>query len=194
MTVHLIIQNGRNRGKKLAISKPELLIGRSEDCGLRLSSATVSAKHCRLLVKGNRCKIEDLSSENGTFVNGNQIDSRQELRQGDRILIGPLELLFTVSAASEAKRVINTQPSSRRQTKASDDDVASWLMEDSGEFPMAAGDSTITMAQPDTSDTNSGLESGTSPEQAQKRRNFDSLAEEAQDIINRHLAKLEQNE
>lgn len=56
------------------------LIGRSEDCDLRLGrgagAGEVSRHHCRLAIDPPRIRVRDLGSLNGTFVNGECIGRR----------------------------------------------------------------------------------------------------------------------
>lgn len=70
-------------------------IGRSPDCDLSISSPVVTAHHAELNWDGEDWLIRDLSSTNGTFVNGLQVKGRQELRAGDLIDIASFEFVFT---------------------------------------------------------------------------------------------------
>jgi pSer/pThr/pTyr-binding forkhead associated (FHA) protein len=84
------------------ISGRRALIGRGEDCDLRLDDPTISRHHAVIsLSLGRPPVIEDLGSENGTYVNGRQITQpvgfaiksehpRAELRGGEWIQIGDL--------------------------------------------------------------------------------------------------------
>ncbi|KAK6354243.1 hypothetical protein TWF730_008655 [Orbilia blumenaviensis] len=66
------------------------LIGRHQECDLRLTQPTVSNRHCVIFreVSGKTSKaiIEDLSA-NGTFIGGSVVgrNNRRELRNGDEI-------------------------------------------------------------------------------------------------------------
>jgi EAL domain-containing protein (putative c-di-GMP-specific phosphodiesterase class I) len=63
-------------------------LGRGEANDYRLQSGTVSKHHAVVLVVNARYVIRDLSSTNGTFVNGVRI-SEQPLSDGDIIHLGP---------------------------------------------------------------------------------------------------------
>src|SRR5260221_379316 len=47
-----------------------LIVGRSAECGLRLTEGSPSRQHARLVVEGDQLWVEDLGSTNGSFVNG----------------------------------------------------------------------------------------------------------------------------
>ncbi|MBN1995783.1 MAG: protein kinase [Anaerolineae bacterium] len=94
-------------GQEILISgQPELIIGRaSKDKvpGIDLapyggSKAGVSRQHSRLVNQDNEWFIEDLSSTNGTFVNGIKLTPRQmvTLKNNDLIRCGQIELHFLI--------------------------------------------------------------------------------------------------
>jgi hypothetical protein len=62
-----------------------------------LHDSGVSRRHARIFMRGGRHCVMDLGSAGGTLLNGKPLSSEkeQELRGGDRLAIGPLELLFT---------------------------------------------------------------------------------------------------
>ncbi len=74
----------------------EIRIGRSNDLDMVLAEDMVSRRHARIAFQGEDIYIEDLSSTNGTFVNGEKI-KRSRLREGDRVLIGTSILKVVVS-------------------------------------------------------------------------------------------------
>ncbi len=74
---------------------PELLLGRSGDCHITLEDPLVSRTHARIVVEPEP-GIEDLGSRNGVKVNGQRIQGRARLADGDRIRLGTQELVFTV--------------------------------------------------------------------------------------------------
>ena len=78
---------GSGEEKRLKINKI-LTAGRSADCGLVLTDALVSGRHCTFYEEYGRLFVEDNASTNGTIVNGIKIQSRTELKSGDLILLG----------------------------------------------------------------------------------------------------------
>ena len=78
------------------------LIGRSSEA-LPLSDPTISRRHAELTPDGGKWYVSDLSSANGTFLNGRLVNQRVSLRIGDEIGCG--STLFRIS---EQTAVINT--------------------------------------------------------------------------------------
>ena len=53
----------------------------------------ISRQHARVLRDGPGVYIEDLESVNGTFLNGDKIGGREQLRDGDKITLGSTTIL-----------------------------------------------------------------------------------------------------
>src|SRR5207247_1421248 len=64
------------------------VVGRSSTADIQLLDARASREHCRLQVEEGRVWIEDLGSQNGTFVNGQPVSGRIALAPGDEIAVG----------------------------------------------------------------------------------------------------------
>ena len=74
----------------------QLTLGRSSSCDLVLADQRVSRQHARVVLERDMLVIHDLKSRNGTFVNGERIESAN-LSTGDEITVGGLSLLLLVS-------------------------------------------------------------------------------------------------
>jgi ABC transport system ATP-binding/permease protein len=70
-----------------------IIIGRGEECELRLDHPEVSRNHARIHQVGDNYWLFDLDSTNGTFVNGMPV-KRAELHEGDLIQIAHFFLIF----------------------------------------------------------------------------------------------------
>jgi transcriptional regulator with GAF, ATPase, and Fis domain len=90
----LVALFGPKRGVRLTVDGP-IVVGRSSSATLQLIDGKVSREHCRITVDGaGRLAIEDLGSQNGTFVNGARVDGGAALQAGDELAIG--DSLFLV--------------------------------------------------------------------------------------------------
>ena len=79
----------------------EMLFGRGTECSVRLDDSEVSRKHATIYVAGGRLMIRDEGSANGTFVNGQKLETPTTLTQGDEIRIGQTMLTVQVSDAED---------------------------------------------------------------------------------------------
>ena len=52
-----------------------LIVGRAPTCDLPIFDPTISRRHAELVSEGNKLRMRDLESSNGTFVNGTRIDT-----------------------------------------------------------------------------------------------------------------------
>jgi pSer/pThr/pTyr-binding forkhead associated (FHA) protein len=73
-----------------SLAEPEFIIGRAEDCNLRLPNRFVSRHHCELIIndRDRVVSVRDLGSQNGTFVNDGAVVDDCELKNGDRLVVG----------------------------------------------------------------------------------------------------------
>jgi DNA-binding winged helix-turn-helix (wHTH) protein len=78
----------------LPLMAGENLIGRDKAGPVCLDAASVSRHHARIWVEGLSATLEDLGSKNGTRLNGEQVKGTRELRDGDAVRLGDVQLLF----------------------------------------------------------------------------------------------------
>jgi pSer/pThr/pTyr-binding forkhead associated (FHA) protein len=116
----LIIQSGKFKGKRLVLPSRDMVVGRDEDCDLRIASSLVSRKHCVLKSSPEGILVTDLSSQNGTHINDVPITEPTFLREGDTLRIGA-----TVLAVPWNPKIKSTLSGS--QPLISEADIADWL-------------------------------------------------------------------
>jgi pSer/pThr/pTyr-binding forkhead associated (FHA) protein len=75
--------------REIALAAEQFLIGRGDDCDLRLHISEISRHHCLLRVHGRDATVTDLGSSNGTYLNGKRVLSQTALRTGDELRVGP---------------------------------------------------------------------------------------------------------
>lgn len=76
-----------------------LVIGRGDECDLRVADGDISRRHCRIEREPEGYFIVDLGSRNGTVLDGARIN-RHLLRDGDVLRIGNHTLQFESGAAA----------------------------------------------------------------------------------------------
>lgn len=79
--------------------KERTRIGRHGAIDIKLLDPKVSRQHADITVEGSTCRIIDLDSSNGTFVNGRRLTGSAELKHGDAIKIG--DTYFMVQQKAE---------------------------------------------------------------------------------------------
>jgi len=80
-----------------------LSIGRSPENDLTIDDDEISRKHAILINESGRLEIGDYRTGNGTFVNGQRVRQQQEIKPGDVIGIGKLQLEFRHGQEHPAK-------------------------------------------------------------------------------------------
>lgn len=73
-------------GAPIDIVKDLIVVGRKEDCDLRLDHKSVSKMHCVIVRTDGLLLLRDLGSTNGTRVNGNRV-RRAALLPNDQLTI-----------------------------------------------------------------------------------------------------------
>jgi serine phosphatase RsbU (regulator of sigma subunit) len=83
----LVFLAGPIAGRRYKLADGEYVIGRRSDCQIFVPDMRVSRQHARLWKTGEAWEIEDLGSNNGTFVNGIKVQTATQIRHDDEILI-----------------------------------------------------------------------------------------------------------
>lgn len=79
--------------KEYQLNKPVVQIGRDPDSDVLIDNQAVSRYHARITQRGGQFLLEDLQSNNGTFVNCKRIKTHV-LQEDDEILVGKHSLYF----------------------------------------------------------------------------------------------------
>ena len=87
--------------REFRLDQGRMTIGRRADNDVCLPFPAVSAEHAAVVTIGADSFLEDLDSTNGTLVNGERI-TKHFLRDGDRIDVGRLELLYIARDGANA--------------------------------------------------------------------------------------------
>jgi len=80
--------------REVQLMEGENVIGRDPDAALWIDHPSVSRRHARIIVGGDKATVEDLDSKNGTLLNGQAIARRAALDDGDKLRIGPETMVF----------------------------------------------------------------------------------------------------
>ena len=88
--IKLYITSGPMRGTSTELKGEVTFIGRASDNDIKIRDRSVSRKHVKIIRKNSRFFIEDLGSENGTWINGKPIKPGYEfeVEEGLPIAVG----------------------------------------------------------------------------------------------------------
>ena len=103
MSGPVFVEQEPNQGTEVPV-EPGATIGR-EGCDITLSDPDVSRRHAAIQIVRDEVSIEDLGSTNGTFVNGQRIEERRRLSDGDEIQIG--STVWRLRAPASATRLVD---------------------------------------------------------------------------------------
>jgi pSer/pThr/pTyr-binding forkhead associated (FHA) protein len=92
--LRLAVTAGVGAGRLLELGEGRFVIGRDASCDLTVDDPKVSGEHAEIIRSGSSFVLRDLGSTNGTYVNGERVDGRRRLHEGDRLQIGDTELEY----------------------------------------------------------------------------------------------------
>ena len=112
----IFAHDGPLQGDNWVVEK-ELMVGRDMDCDITISDRQVSRFHAKFEpIENRQVRIVDLDSKNGTYVNGERINSSYVLGDGDAIKIALIqELVFISSDATLPLDIRTIQSKSKTQ-------------------------------------------------------------------------------
>ena len=135
MKLELKVVSGSRSGLVIPITIPQFMIGRAEDCQLKPRSELISRYHCAILSEPSYVAVRDLGSKNGVYVNGERIGVEQELKNGDKLAIGPLEFLVVLTSDAPKPQVAQPAPAPEPQRENVADVVARIVAQNAAHKP-----------------------------------------------------------
>ena len=91
----------RTGRRELSIPLRAFVVGRGRDADVQLDDESVSRRHAKLQIQEGYAAIEDLGSQNGTFINGKPIVGFARLHVGDHIVLGTCDLELVAAYATD---------------------------------------------------------------------------------------------
>lgn len=92
---------------------PLTLIGRSPECHLRIASVQVSRRHCQIALRADGVYVEDLSSSNGTYLDGTRLRAATPtyVRSGSLLELGPAKFVVEYDGPVPAQSLLSRDDS-----------------------------------------------------------------------------------
>ena len=103
-----IVEAGRTV-QEIPLLPGRLILGRTPDNEVQIDSRFVSRHHCQVTTTGQSTVIEDLNSTNGLYIGGSRVH-RHYLRDGDVVLIGKHELVYSDERLTRSRNPNDTLP------------------------------------------------------------------------------------
>jgi two-component system, cell cycle response regulator len=97
----LIYPPGPDMGKRFALTRNEVVLGRGSDCDIQVDRDSVSRRHARVFRNTDQWMVEDLQSTNGSYVNDVPVQNSM-LRDADFLKIGAAIFKFLSGQGVEA--------------------------------------------------------------------------------------------
>jgi RNA polymerase sigma factor (sigma-70 family) len=127
---NFILRQSRNQwviDRELTLQR-HLAIGRGAECDIVVDDPHCSRNHAELFCENDRWMLRDLSSHNGTAVDGQRLESDHQLKPGNVIEIGLTKLVFADRQC--ATRLTTSQESTDDAAAASEQrrsSVSDWI-------------------------------------------------------------------
>ncbi|MHC4306915.1 MAG: FHA domain-containing protein, partial [Planctomycetota bacterium] len=93
----LFVVSGKARGNYYLLNEGTVIVGRDEKADIQIVDEMVSRSHLEVTYEDGKpgCRLKDLQSANGVFVNNRRVAGEVEISDGDTIKIGETTLLYT---------------------------------------------------------------------------------------------------
>ena len=93
-------------GHILDISKAETSIGRSKTCDIVITDASVSRFHAVLAKRSSGWMIFDTNSTHGIILNGETVEKKASLEDGDFLIFGTTQYIFYSTAVTTRQQMV----------------------------------------------------------------------------------------
>lgn len=97
----LTIKSGALAGCRLSLKPGSNRLGRADGNDLVIADASVSSRHCEIVLDGNAILVRDLGSTNGTFIQGTPV-TESSLQSGQLLRLGNVEMACEMPEAEKS--------------------------------------------------------------------------------------------
>jgi serine phosphatase RsbU (regulator of sigma subunit) len=111
----LLVAEGDEQGRFIAVDEQERAIGRTEPCEIVIPDKEISRRHCTVRMLKGAMIVCDLGSTNGTFLNGQRIAGTVAVPMGATLQLGRTVLKYERRSRKEVRA---TEELSRDLAKA----------------------------------------------------------------------------
>ena len=113
----LVMFRSNGERRDFPLNPDRTLIGRKNDCDVRIPLTEVSRHHAEFLIKDGEVVLKDLGSANGTFVNNKRVE-KVKLAAGDHVIVGPAVFTLQIDGEPKEIRPVKTKLGKRAQDQS----------------------------------------------------------------------------
>lgn len=99
----LIVTSPEYLGQGCDLPDGRFPVGRAQRNMIVIPDSSISSDHCELMVHGNEVIVRDCGSRNGTFVNGHRVQSQAQVKHGQAIRLGNVDLRLELEGQLETQ-------------------------------------------------------------------------------------------
>lgn len=88
----LVVLSEGYTGRTYELTVEKTTIGRVDDNAFSIPDGSMSSHHCELILRTNEVLVRDLNSTNGTFIGGDQVNGEANLKPGQILRLGSIEM------------------------------------------------------------------------------------------------------
>src|SRR6266853_2024720 len=104
---HLLVRLPDGSTRTVSLTGSPVAVGRAQGNDLAYpDDSGLSRQHLAFEPREQHWTVRDLGSRNGTFVNGERIESRRQLDPGDTVLAGHLVIEFRNAVTPAAQQTV----------------------------------------------------------------------------------------
>jgi pSer/pThr/pTyr-binding forkhead associated (FHA) protein len=85
--------------QRFTLSSERCLIGRAKDCDVQIAERRLSRRHCEIIRDPSGFILQDLGSQNGTYVNRRRIQGSHALKHGDILNFAEYSISYLANVA-----------------------------------------------------------------------------------------------
>ncbi len=113
----LVMFRSNGERRDFPLNSDRTLIGRKNDCDVRIPLTEVSRHHAEFLIKDGEVVLKDLGSANGTFVNNKRVE-KVKLAAGDHVIVGPAVFTLQIDGNPKEIRPVKTKLGKKAQDQS----------------------------------------------------------------------------
>jgi DNA-binding winged helix-turn-helix (wHTH) protein len=85
-----------SKTRHVSLHEGENIVGRDPSSEVWLDAHSISRRHARIVVSGDKATVEDTRSKNGSWLNRRRIEATEPLTDGDQLMFGSVAMTFRI--------------------------------------------------------------------------------------------------